>query len=322
MYQNRKKMSYQDPTVIHKLLTVVMDSQQQNLNAQESEPVLAYLKVSINLKGGGTYERLLRLYESDKEALRPFIESDSFLHTYYPLSSGQLTLPEELQIRDVNKEVTYALSDKETISRIMTSYTNDFTAHSSMEELNKGMVVSQIQALLRIKDSLQYYKLNVYDSYVNTIDELKKQNPSMVTTLDTLPVASVTLSSTLDEGMTKEALYSLFQLEGYPNYQDLVEENHTNRNASVSVEDTPTEKATTYVFNNKQKYAVTITDTQELSQLLPLLIIGEDSGYAPLSSTVYIPAGTVTDTSGNKYSCYVEAGKLKQNWIDAMRKVT
>lgn len=322
IYQNDKKMSYQDPNVIHQLLTVVMDSQQQNRNAQESKPVLAYLKVSINLKGGGTYERLLRLYEADKEALRPIIESDSFLHTYYPLSSGQLTLPEELQIRDVNKEVTYTLSDKESISRIMTSYTNDFTAHSSMEELNKGIVVSQMQALLRLKDSFQYYTLNVYDSYVNTIDELKNQNPSMVTTLDDLPVASVTLSATLDGGMTKEALYSLFQLEGYPNYQDLVEENQANKDASVSVKDTLKEKATTHISTNTQDYAVTITDTQELSQLLPLLKIGEDSGYAPLSPTAYLVAGTVTDASGNKYSCYVEAGKLDQNWIDAMRKVT
>lgn len=311
-------MEYRDIDTLYPLLQVLAGQAARSID--ETDVYFnAVATVRLQLKNGGTFYRNYPIYNSDKDLVRPILESEEYLNTHYPLSMGLIGLPLSITVSDIAYTKSFSVNEAD-IQKVMDAFIRDFKSHSSLEELRGGMIVSRLKIMPGLETAIRFYTLNVYDNYTETLSLLRKLDSSMVYTIEDLDVDSLTLSCYTDRGMERDAIYSYFGLEGYPDYDDLLTDYADSGLPADREENTQTVAAesTQQDMNSNIMYSVTITKQDQFMELLPLLHIGNEESHVLFTDQSYIYCGDITTANGRIYPCYVREGELPPKWIDKM----
>ncbi len=271
--------------------------------------------VTLNLENGSTFYRKYQVLSEDKELLRPIIEDESYKNANYPLSAGLGLLPttEYIIFEDSNHKSTHEISDEATIKKLENAYREDFEEHYNLDELKNAPVVGSLHRRYSESGSERSHPSElIYSNYTHTIAILQELQPNMVFTIDDVNTNSINFDIHIDDLLPKEALYSYFGLEGYPDYKGMLYDKYNmsssgTENVAVAV---PQEKV------GNGLYKKIISDEKSIQELLPYLILG-DYYSSTIFDNDYISIGYII-SENNSYTCFVEKGKLPKKWIDLL----
>ncbi|MCM1089645.1 MAG: hypothetical protein NC092_02460 [Butyrivibrio sp.] len=237
---------------------------------------------------GRSYCRSYVFYmtESDRELIRPFIESESFRTYYYPASTGELEPPMEIRVTSLDG-ISFDITDSERINELYRAYSKDFQEHYSMEEEKVFSYVDLDYKYPTDSDGGKHLiDMGVCPWYENTLTLLKKWYPNMCWGTDDLTLHSllVTISTEASSGSPSDASGI------HPS-----SETHTYQN-------------------------VTVDDPETLNELQPLLTISKSKVRNLGSKYIYIGVlDASTDTSEHiTYYAYMERDTVPQELRDIM----
>lgn len=293
-----------------------------------------YVVVQAKLRGGSTFLREYRFNEEDVELLRPIVESDSYRDTFYAASCGLLGTPDYISLSDLSGKGYSFSTDKNNqaqIASLMEAYQKDFLANYRLETLDTACEILTIELEFN-RANYYYMHLNVYDTYTNTIEVLRDICPGIILTARDLDenfrLQSLTISPDIDSRalaargipIPDDLYYSYFGLEGYPDYNDYL--NQLGLQSQSAWESAPAGSEAAEVFDAKpvssSSLHLTIEDPKELQELIPYLYIG--SAASPISRSFgqnYISLGYGYYENGS-FSCCVKKGELPKKWIDRL----
>lgn len=250
--------------------------------------------ITVELEtASGTFLRRYRLLESDKDLLRPIVESSEYQQAAYPASLGLLPLPIQLEMDSTLNRYHCSTVDQARIQEIMAAYAADFRAHNSMDQLNTGLIVGYLDLAYPYtypgESTLQSYhfSLEIYKSYSNTLKAIQKYYPDLAYEKEDITVTS---------------------LEIYPSDVDV------NAIWGLAPED--------FGITNENPWVspITITDPAEIETILAQTVTG-DTSYGMFSSLQqfrYLGAGRID--SGSMVSLYVPEEALPLTLTKTMKE--
>ena len=324
---NHSTVSYEDTSALYQLLQAVTDERHLENEMEES----GHISLSITLTNGRQFHRSYDYLESDLELLRPIIEDENYINAYYPCSTGQLGIPDRMELTTEANSIVYNDLNESQRQTIMEAYYQDFAQHSTMEELACGVSVCEISAYYNDVDYdlsrsylLNRCELRVYDTYTATIAAIEECIPGCNLIPDAEDIYYLEILPDVDISLPKDCLYSYFGLEGYPDYDTYEGEYQQTESALPEADVISTEAYTSQIVATERvkQYVLNVEDTDEIASLLPLLHIGYRR-YCSLDSLQegYVYLGQVHLTNGNMVTCYVKAGELPKEWIDKISLV-
>ncbi len=308
-YDYYEERSFQNLDTLYPLLEQLTDEAHQFNNGYSSS-------IEVTLKTNlGPFKRHYRIHQSDLEVLRPIIESEEYLQTFYPLSSGQFPYPVELH---VDSRISYsecAVTDAVRIQEIMDAYTADFRDNCSIEQLRAGIEVASLQVYYPYERegsrNLSNYslRLDIYSHYSRTIQKLTEYYPDLILEKEKVKLTRLQLNSEL-------SLSEVFLLP--ENVLNMLKEQEEKEQADqeytvvgdVIVYTTETKQMQTKPIAEVLMSEITILNPKELAALQPYLYLGELS-YSPFEDLrEYIYLGYVEQASGYSTSCYLKKSDL------------
>ena len=309
-YDYYEERSFENLDALYPLLEQLTDETHE-LNGYTSS-----IDVTLNT-ALGPFRRRYRIHQSDLEMLRPIIESEEYLQTFYPLSNGQFPYPVELHVDSRISYTECAVTDTQRIQEIMDAYTADFRDNCTIEELRTGIEVASLQVYYPYEregsrnKSNYSLRLDIYSHYGRTIEKLTEYYPELILEKENVNLTRLQLNAelTLDEvfQFPEDVLNLLKEREA-------TEEADEKKPAATDVETT----TAVYTLETKQQIPIaevlmseiTISDPEEIKALLPYLYLG-DVSYSPFENLrEYIYLGYAEQASGYSTSCYLRKSDL------------
>ncbi len=284
------------PDQIHALLTACVNANNRQLGSYR------HLNVKVNTKHG-SYSRRYKLSFEDLELLRPFLESEEYAETYYPLKSMKYGYPHSILLSR-SFTIDEQIDDAAKIRELTDAYHKDFEAHRSMEYLFRDSRLFTLVFYYGSSDGSRighYYQIPYW--YENTIQLVKSWYPK--SQWDPYPedVTRVEFSeeATLYPGdSVKNAIYRHY---GY---------GETGTPLSEPA------KAPTGIEHNYYSFAHWIffeNDASFLKELEPYLIWGD---YSDALTLDYVRIGWAELETGGNVDVYVKYGKLPLSLLNKM----
>lgn len=292
-YTDTIDWAYQDMDSLYPLL--------EKLAAKDLQyEYLGSVSVDLTLKNGSTFSRSYLLDEiADVELIRPILESREYLAAFYPASCGLFPLPSVLGISSILDNVGTSTKNQEQMQKIMDAYSSDFLAHSSMEELENGIIVGQLDFTYFPEDEEAYgprFYLYIRSDYTQTLALLKEYYPEVILDQNELSIVSADINPRLALTVPETEDASLSD-----SYEETAEAYENIAEAEA-------------VYDYEEEI-LHITDPDQLERLLPYLMLGDCTYMAFPSLRHYQCIGTVTTTKGDIVSCYVEESDLPLEFL-------
>ncbi len=264
----------------------------------------------------GPFRRHYRIHQSDLEVLRPIIESEEYLKTFYPASTGQFPTPKELRVDSRISYTECSVTDAKRIQEIMEAYAADFRDNCTIEKLRSGIEVANLHLYYPYEreGSREFrtnsFNLNIYSHYTRTIAKLTEYYPELILEKEKLNIATLQLNAelTLDEiFLFPESVKKLLQMN----------EGETDDKAKTPAAEAAEITTSAFVLDTKQVVIkevmtseISITDPKEIAALLPYLYPG-DLSYSPFEDfREYIYLGHAEQANGYTLSCYLKKSDL------------
>lgn len=315
----------------------------------EPEGTYTTFYTKIKLENGYTYTRRYRLYSNQFETVKPFIESDAYKETNYKYSIGTFGYPDTLKVNLWNGRFTFEVTQN-TIRRLMDAYQADFEEHYNLDELGSYMRVASLSGRYVYADDSNYFGLDVPDNYTRTLAILQELQPEYFP-----PVSSAEdIQEIYIYSDVYEQSYGLADVYQYFGYQvkttdtesadGLTESANTaekadgteNAESSEIVEiadaessfigeaDGPTAiivaetvPASTEIYPYSFSMELTITDSDLIEQLYPLLTFGSYTDMLDKNEYIYI--GHITTRHGEfTQDCYIKPGTMPEEIIQLL----
>lgn len=256
--------------------------------------------ININLKNGNCVKRHYNanLYEFDK--LKTLVVSDDYIKTYYPISSGNFKVPDNINIYDINGMFLAPVSSYTTdiLEDIYEAYLKDFKEHCSTEYLVGGLTVAHLEFSYNYNyDEINdvYYtanrNFNVYADYTNTLEIINKYHSDNFLYNQTKNINSFEniVPQLYFDHITSEteALNNYFHGKGY---------------------DTDMNEGTNYQLLEWSK---------DMDKYIDLVEFGDLYEYSGISLDRYIYIGfCIVDK--NRIPAYINQDKVTQDFIDTI----
>ena len=307
---------FENIDLLYPLLEEVTDEEHEEAGSWSTNIVI-YAKTSF-----GSFNRQYRLLDSDLEVMRPIVESKEYLEAFYPASSGLFPQPGTLSIGN-NLTYTSVETDKaEQIQEILNAYYEDFHDHNTMESLDCGIAVADLSLSYPYinaysnRTSTFGIGLNIYSDYTRTITKLKEYFPDMVLDKEELKITSLKVS-------IEQSFDTIFNVEEFSdiktnNTQDSSDQN--NELTQETVTTAPNAVIISPTVASEKVEEISITDTEEITRLLPFLYPGDcrNSPFASLKEYTYL--GYFITGSGHSISCYVRSEDLPLEMPESVKE--
>lgn len=305
-YEARGRGDYQNLDILYPLLQTLTDEEHKDADNNWATTIVVRLQTDF-----GPFNRRYRILQSDLEALRPLVESDEYRELFYPIASGLFPQTKKLQ---VNSELNYSeftTTEDDKIQEILDAYTADFTDNYSIEKINTGLRVGQLQLNYDYAGSeietLRSYdiSLRIFSHYTRTIEKIKEYYPDLTLEKEDLQIASLQV---IPDSMM--GLHQLFDLNDINAENAAQEESKQTGSSDTSVTtDTGTvimvSESTVPMATSEAIDEVTIINQEEIQALFPYLQIGDISYNQFDNLQPYTFFGSVRLTDGSYVSCYV-----------------
>lgn len=265
----------------------------------------------------GSYTRDYTCYAASMaEALAPFIESDTFRDTYYPVVSSDGPLPREIEISPLSNE-TYTITSPEDIRKIHQAYQKDFFQHYRYDTVAYGssscftLYYKYPGSLSEKQDyNYRYMYLKIPNWYENTLSVLRALYPEACWSIQETTIHDFKVS--VDEYCDANTLQYLVQIL-YRN-QELPELLKERLDKIETGEMTDNERI--YVSFTK-----TIEDPEQLQQLQKVLYNGYySSNRTTLPEYLYLGEAECL-TSNNSFitvGCFISVKDIPEDFGDGL----
>ncbi len=271
----------------------------------------------------GPFKRHYRIHQNDLELLRPIIETEEYLQTFYPLSSGYFPYPVELRAKSRISYTECNVSDPVRIQEILDAYQADFRDNCTLEKLESGIEVAYLQLYFPYEreNNTNSLRLELYSHYTRTIEKLKEYYPDLILEKENLNLSRLQLNAEL-------LLNEIFRLP-----EDVLERLHeeetqafSNKEKAAGAEEitlpayTSTQEMKVISIEEVLMSEISITDPEEIAALLPYLHMGEVS-YNPFEDfREYVYLGYAEQTNGITTSCYLKQSDLPLEAPDSIKE--
>lgn len=309
-YDYYEERTYENLEALYPLLEQLTDEAHQF-----SEGYAGSIEINLDT-AFGPFRRHYRIHESDREVLRPIIESEEYLQTFYPLSSGQFPYPVEIRVDSRIGYTECAVTDAKRMQEIMDAYTADFRENCTLEKLRTGIEIASMQVYYPYERegsrTISNYnlRLDIYSHYSRTITKLLEYYPELILEKEKVNIATLQLNAelTLDEVfLFPENVMKTLQEKEAQKESD--REKTTTTVGEIAVSASPMETKQ-LVIEEVLISEITITDAEEIAALLPYLHLGEAS-YSPFEDfREYVYLGYAEQASGYTTSCYLKKSDL------------
>ncbi len=288
---------YEDTDTLYALMERLTD--EEHLNATRFVGSVQ-IELSTTL---GPFRRTYRLLESDIDVLRPVVENEEYLTTFYPASCGLFPVPVTMQAYSEISHTDCLISEEERMREIMDAYAADFIDNATLEKLHNGIITASLNLnypyVRSYSQSIGSYSLtlDIYSHYTRTLEKLKQYYPELILDKEDLDIVSL-------EIFTDSAPADIFLLS--PDYASP---------ADTSSDQVYYIKAEGEVYTEEKSdiailSSFVITEEEELNALMPYLHPGNRS-YGPFSEfTEYQNLGQLILSNGYSVSCNVKKSDL------------
>ena len=276
------------PDQIHDFLAACIKANDQRIGA------FRHVTVKVDTKHG-SYSRRYKLSFEALELLRPFLESEEYAETYYPLKSLKYGYPLSILLSG-SFTIDEQIDDAAKIKELMDAYHKDFEAHRNMEDLFRESRLFTLVFYFGSSDGRrigQHYPIPYW--YENTIQLVKSWYPKAQWDPYPEDVTRVEFSekATLYPGdSVKDAIYRQY---GYGEAGAPAPE---AAKAPNGIEQNHYSYAHWHFFEN---------DASFLKELEPYLIWGD---YNDALTLEYARIGWAELETGGTVDVYVKCGKL------------
>ncbi len=285
---------YENIDALYPLLERLTDEEHQNSSYYNGS-------IEIELETSfGPFRRMYRLIQSDLDVLRPIVESEEYLHTFYPASCGLMPTPESMQVYSEVSHTDCVVTDDKRMEEIMATYAKDFKKYSSLETLQNGVVVATLELaypyMHAYSSSLSSYhlSLDIYEHFTDTIAKLKQYYPELILEKEKLNIVSLEIYS-------KSALADIFLGD------DASASSSPLSSAQPSSEDAVLAEQKADIMINTQ---ISITDEAEIKELLPYLHPGDLAHGLFTEFHEYQHIGYLVLANGYSINCSVRISDL------------
>lgn len=298
-------------------------------NQTDSNNYTSYY-VKVALENGRTYYRRYRIYDSDYEVLKPFIESEEYKNTNYKLSAGLMGYPDNVELYLQDAHISLTMSD-DNIKELMDAYWQDFEEHYTMEELASYMSTANLELYYVDSDGMHhYFNLLVPDFYTHTMEYLKSLYPDYFPYI-TSPDQIISLEPYMSKYMYEEygGFANYYEMEGAETPQwlkDAMEQDSGEQSLRegseeiIVLENTASGTATIAQIENititmgTGSGEITITDPEMIELIFPYLYFGEYNDSLGFRDYIYF--ASVRTSTSNYISCYVKPNTVPQEILD------
>lgn len=295
-----KNLVFTDQEAIYQLLTAATE----NTYSGYTLPI----KVRVSTKLGSYYRQYDIAYPA-LQYLAPFVESEEYLNTYYPVRRLQLGLPKSLRLHPADGR-DLILHDREQIRMLMEAFYRDFQEHSAIGELFRSCSASSISCVYDNSNGSTYEAndLAIAPWYENSLNLLKEWYPLVTWDLRDAAITNIRFSKELlQEDTQQTSLECLYNYFGYSR-------------DGVPMEPEP--KRMESAQSAKKRWLVwdvELSDPEIWSQLYPYVIIGN---YRNRVCDDYVLLGKATLANGSTSKCYVQYGKMPLELIRSLARQT
>lgn len=315
------EMSYTDVDAIYNLLSTMTSPSHMG----EIDETYNYFDIEVTLKNGRTFARSYRALNEDIEVLRPIIESEEYKQVAYQFSSGVSDYPSSLSIYSTFQGGLDSITDPEKIQKIVDAYRADFAAHSTLEELGKGLSLGELNIRQTVDESSYLtYSPVIWSNYTNTIAAIKELYPTLSLTSDDAEFNYISIEENFDSRVPSDILYSYYGIEGYEDYDTyydrIWEEIEASEKAGTEEFLAPNGHITVYETSSEHiLYQVELNTPEEIDQYKDCFYYGDyHTANFFYDDREYIYAGEATTSNGSQVSCYVKYGEMPLELIEQM----
>lgn len=307
-----EKLVFTDQEAIYQLLAAATANKDSQYTLYKGSQYTLSINVKVSTKLGSYYRQYDIAYQ-DLQYLAPFVESDEYLNSFYPVRRLQLGLPKTLRLSPADGR-DIILHDREQILMLMEAFYRDFQEHSTIGELSRSSTACKIHCTYDGPDDSTYTPdLLVTPWYENSLKLLKEWYPLVTWDLRDAAIDHIRFSQNLTQEYARqtplELLYSYFGYtrDGVPMEPQIKQPESTRDWDSKLKEDTATECRLTW--------DVELSDPEIWRQLYPYIIMGN---YRNRIYDDYISLGKATLANGSTSKCYVQYGKMPPELIRSL----
>lgn len=307
-------MTFENIDLLYPLLEKLTDKEHREAESW-SGSIIIYAETSF-----GSFNRQYHLLDSDIEVLRPIVESEEYLQAFYPASCGLFPQPDKLNIATSLNYTSVNTDNAEQIQEILSAYYADFQDHTALETLNCGISVASLSMLYPYTrtysnvTSTFSIDLEVYTGYTRTISKLKEYFPDMVLEKDEMKITSLEIT-------VEENFDTIFDVSEFADTKAEDAQTGSAQDSELAEENvTVTANATIISPTAETIDQISITDPDELNQLLPLLLPGDYRTTPFRSLREYTRLGYFITTSGHTVSCYVRTEDLPLQMTESVKE--
>ena len=308
--------SFENIDLLYPLLEKLTDKEHREADSW-STSIAIYAETAF-----GSFNRQYRLLDSDLELLRPIVESKEYLEAFYPASCGLFPQPDKLNINTNLNYFSASTDHVEQIEAILDAYYADFQDHTTLESLNCGISVASLSLLYPYANtysnvtSTYGIDLEVYTDYTRTIAMLKEYFPDMVLEKEDMKIASLEIH-------VEEDFDTLFDIGEFADTESNSTQADSTQNgvqAEETITVTENAKIVSPAATAEAIREISVTDPDEISQLLPFLSPGDfrNSPFRSLREYTYL--GYFITSSGHSVSCYVKTEDLPLQMTDSVKE--
>lgn len=261
----------------------------------------------------GPFQRRYSIREQDVELVRAIVESDEYRIAHFPASSGLLPLTDRLSVNSRLGYSEYSTEDATQIQAIMDAYTEDFLANYTLEKINTGMRVGNIDMTYQYRnkasESFRGYGLGlpVYSHFTRTIAAIKEYYPELCLEKEDMTIQSFNIPVDSQIG-------TLYDLRGLDIPEELLEDPNTTGYYDPYVMESTSSTTTLPQLSWGPIAEVigeySVTAAEDIEALMPYLYPG-NLHYSPFDAfNHYEYVGSARLSDGSTVSCYADVKNL------------
>ncbi|MBO5283907.1 MAG: hypothetical protein J6B43_12450 [Lachnospiraceae bacterium] len=271
--------------------------------------------VRVTLKNGRSYYREYPYYVWDQEVVLPLLCGEAYAQSNYEITEELLERCYLMNLYSSDsKEWQEAVEDVQVVREIAEGYNRDLREHPQAVILGEGRRLGKISLQLKGKGAASRLELILTDQMPYTLEAIEDNGMSW---LCTLPFCAEETESITLEIDGSDYQYDRIA-EGMDPAECIIRSHFGVYPAAASVQEEIREEATAWTTiraEEAEDYRITITDREEIEELLPLLFPYIRMYRNGIYTKGNVKDITITDSYGLEWEACIPEGTLPEKYI-------